>query len=214
MGKIFEHTDELGGGMVAYTPDTPQSRIDDEVHMEQRKLEDWELDNHIWGDFTDLNWEASGQSIRAKVEEGNRLLARLAEFQGGELRCFICQTPMPSVGDNVQLHDFIRDQLESVGMKNLRFPKHGLVGLVDATHYGLHGLTDCSNYNGINPTLEMAKVSPCDPHLESLPFGGVIAPALDSQEQCAFLIRGTIRRCGVKVAHPPSQVYCPIHINK
>ena len=212
MGKMFEHLDEFRGGIAGYTPDTPQSRIDEEVHMEQRKLEDWERDNNLWGDFTDLNWGTRGQSIKAKVEKGNQLLAQLAEFQGGELRCFVCHTPMPSVGDNVRLHDFIRDQLESVGVKNLRFPEHGLVGLVDATHYGLHGLTDCANYNGINPTLEMVKVSPCDPHLESLPFGGVIAPALDSQEQCVSLIRGTTKRCGVKVALPTSQIYCPIHI--
>ena len=214
MGKIFQHMDELGGGTVAFTPDTPQPTIDEVVHMKQRTLGDLEIDNHVWGEFSDMEHEAFSERIDAKVAEGNQLLARLADFQGGELRCFVCQGPMPSADDNVRLHEFLRDSLETVGVKNLRFPEHGLVGLVDATHYGLHGLTDCRNYNGINPTLEMAKVSPCDPYLDNLRWGEVIAPALDSQEQCSSLIRGTANRCGIRVASPTSQLYCPIHINR
>lgn len=214
MGKIFEHMDELGGGMVAFTPDTPQPTIDEVVHMEQRTLGDLELDNHVWGEFRDMEHEAFGQRIADKVAEGNQLLAQLAAFQGGELRCFVCQELMPTAGDNVRLHDFISDKLKTVGVRNLSYPQHGMVGLVDQTHYGLHGLTDCSNYNGINPTLEMAKVSPCDPYLGSLPFGWVVAPALNDQEQCAALIQGIAKRCGIRVESPTLQTYCRVHINR
>ena len=214
MGKIFEHMDELGGGMVAFTPDTSQPTIDEVVHMKQRTLGDLEIDNHVWGEFSDMEHEAFGQRIDAKVAKGNQLLAQLATFQGGELRCFVCQELMPTAGDNMRLHNHIRDQLETVGVSNLRFPEHGMVGLVDQTHYGQHGLTDCSSYNGINPTLEMAKVSPCDPYLANLPWGAVVAPALNNEEQCNFLIRDIGRWCGVKVASPISQLYCPIHITR
>ena len=214
MGKIFEHTDEFGGGIVAFTPDTPDSRFLDEIHMEQRGFEDWEHDNRILGDFSELKWEAHGQLVRTKVDDGNQLLYKLAQFQGGELRCFVCQAPMPSAGDNVRLRNCIKDQLESVGVNNLRFPKHGLVGLIDQTHYGHHGLIDKHNYNGINPTLEMVKVSQCDPHLEGLSWGDVIAPALDSFEQCSALIPGSAKRCGVRVALPAWEMYCPIHMTR
>ncbi len=212
MGKIFEHIDEIGGGIVAFTPDTPDSETLDEIHMEQRGFEDLEHDKGMLGDFSDLKWEAYSQLVRTRVDEGNQLLYQLAQSQGGELRCFVCQASMPSADDNVRLRKYIQGQLESVGVENLRFPKQGLVGLVDQTHYGHHGLTDMHNYNGINPTLEMVKVSPCDPYLEDLPLGDVIAPALDSLEQCSALIPGSAKRCGVKVALPASEMYCPIHM--
>ena len=214
MGKTFEHIDELGGGVVGFTPDMPDAVMEEDIFRKQRTLGDLELDNHVWGDFTELEDEGRRERMRSKVSEGNQLLAQLAEFQGGELRCFVCQSPMPSATDNVRLHNFIRESLRTVGVNNLHYPEGGMVGLVDATHYGEHGLTDCSSYNGINPTLEMAKVSPCDPYMESLPFGEVIAPALDDRERCNASIQGTSKRCGIRVESPASQLYCPVHISR
>ena len=173
MGKLFDHIDELGGGVVAYTPDTPQSRIDEEVHMEQRTLGDWELTKHARGGFWDMEWEERTRLMEDKEARGNRLLDNLVEFQGGEHRCFVCQEVMPSAGDKMRLHDYIRDWMKTVGVNlHLPFSEPGFVGVADAAHYVRHGFIDCSTYNGINPTLEMVKVSHCDPNLEGLPFGG------------------------------------------
>ena len=140
---------------------------------------------------------------------------RLVRYYG-EYRCFVCQDVMPSWKERDHtLEDYLTTAYRKVAKTvpgltgNLDISPHTVDAMLDAKHYGEHGLTDKNRYNDNNPTLTMGRIVELDDDLAGLQFGDEISPAFNDAERCIMTIREQYR-CGIRV-ESAGDLYCRAH---